>query len=108
MEQNAAREMERKRVKDEIKLMNNEDENSKKLEQEYRTNGLLLQKMEEEKKKRMREEFERIRRIRYDAATRIQKRFRGRCGRIKAKVNRLIESYPQTNQINRTPLSLRL
>jgi hypothetical protein len=86
MEQNAAREMERQKIKDEIKLMSSEDESSMKMEKEYRSNGLLQQKMEEEKKKRMREEFEKIRKIRFDAATCIQKRARGRWGRVKAKV----------------------
>lgn len=86
MEQNAAKELERQRCKEEVKLMTVEDERSMRVEQEYRNNDALLQQMEEEKKKRMREEFERIRKIRFDAATRIQKRFRGRWGRVKAKV----------------------
>lgn len=86
MEQNAAREIDRQKAKEEIKLMAAEDESSMKVEVEYRSNDALLRQMEAEKKKRMREEFERIRKIRYDAATRIQKRFRGRWGRVKAKV----------------------
>lgn len=88
MEMNAAKEKDRLRAKEEARKMAVEDESSKKVEEDYRNNDALKQKLEAEKRQRWREEKERVRKIHFDAATRIQKRFRGMWGRAKSRVNK--------------------
>jgi hypothetical protein len=85
----ASRLVEREKITAELNLMRTEDTFSTALEDHYRNNDALRLKMEEEKKKRMREEYERIRKKRFEAATKIQKRFRGILGRALAKINKV-------------------
>jgi hypothetical protein len=85
----ANRLVEREKITAELNLMRSEDSLSAALEDHYRNNDALRLKMEEEKKKRMREEYERVRKLRYDAATKIQRRFRGVLGRVVAQVNKV-------------------
>lgn len=66
--------------------MAKEDEASRALEEEYKTNLEMARKAEEEKKARIRAEYERIMKVRKLAATRIQKVLRGKWGRAKAKI----------------------
>lgn len=86
----ADRLVEREKITAELQLMRAEDALSTSLEDQYRNNDALKLKMEEEKKKRIREEYERIRKLRFDAATKIQKRFRGVQGRVAARVNKVV------------------
>lgn len=86
----ADRLIEREKISAELVLMKAEDALATALEDQYRNNDALKLKMEEEKRKRMREEYERIRKLRYDAATKVQKRFRGVLGRIAARVNKVV------------------
>jgi hypothetical protein len=85
----ADRVLEREKINAELKLMRAEDASSTLAEDQYRNNDALKNKMAEEKKKRMREEYERVRKLRYDAATKIQKRFRGVLGRVAAQLNKV-------------------
>lgn len=85
----ADRVLEREKINAELKLMRAEDASSALAEDQYRNNDALKNKMAEEKKKRMREEYERVRKLRYDAATKIQKRFRGVLGRVAAQLNKV-------------------
>ena len=85
----ASRLLEREKISAELNLMRTEDNLSTALEDHYRNNDALRLKMEEEKKKRMREEYERIRKKRFEAATKIQKRFRGILGRVLAQLNKV-------------------
>jgi hypothetical protein len=84
----ADRVLEREKINKELKLMRVEDAASAGVEDQYRNNDALKTKMAEEKKKRMREEYERVRKLRYDAATKIQKHFRGITGRVAAQLNK--------------------
>ena len=86
MSAQAERLVEREKIKMEINLMKDEDNLAAQIEDYYKNNDALKIKMEEEKKKRIREEYERVRKLRYEAACKIQKRVRGILGRVAGRL----------------------
>lgn len=106
MSAQAERLLEREKINTEISLMKAEDALAAKIEDYYKNNDALKIKMEEEKKKRMREEYERVRKIRFEAACKIQKRVRGILGRIAGRLVK-VEVKLERSVNNRSEVGLR-
>lgn len=85
MKANASLEVDRKAIRENLKLMSLEDEATRLIEEDYRVNADLRAKMEEEKREKLRAEFERVKQLRFSSAQTIQRQVRGRQGRSKAK-----------------------